>query len=57
MKTVKTIAEKFSEENGTKVMRGHPLGLLLSAPNMDRRLRGRDVLPRHGSLVQLTVSI
>lgn len=45
MKTVKTTAEKFSEDNGTKVMRDHPLGLLLSAPNMDRRLRGRDAPP------------
>ena len=57
MKTVKTTAEKFSEDSGTKVMRDHPLGLLLSAPNMHRRFRGRDAPPRYGSLVQLTMSI
>lgn len=57
MKIVETIAEKFSEDDGTKVMRGHSLGLLLSAPNLDRRLRGRDAPSRHGSLVQLTMSI
>lgn len=57
MKIVETIAEKFSEDDGTKVMRGHSLGLLLSAPNLDRRLRGRGAPSRHGSLVQLTMSI